>query len=261
MRKIRVRRAGSTALAVLSFVAAVLAVLYGVFTVAKEWDFPSASFWTAQGAAGPALPLIFVLGGVAVVWVAIETQLLRVRLRRDNRLEALEEYLQSLVLNFYEADATKLPYNKLAAHIWRVRRRWFLGREVLQRVVTYKPDGKVPASGVEWCEGKGVVGMAWGEMMPYTVNLADLQDAYSRGTFDTLPEAKRLGLSAGEFKRVKHYWAVYVAPLRDKDNGDLRGVATVAVIQDGSFAALARAARAAAVDEPVTAIEALVREM
>lgn len=240
----------------LTLLSAGAAFVYGIFLIAKD---AAPDFWTT-GTGSEFVWLISLAGVLGVFAAALSTLALEWLLRRDRRKEALEEYLETLLLNFYRHRRSDLQYDSLAGHIWKVRRRYkgLVGQEVLQRVVTYKPDGMVPTSGVDWCQGKGVVGLAWSQTVPFTVNLTDLQEAFADGTFVALPAAERLNLTAAEFERTKHYWAVYVAPLLEPKKGRLRGVVTVAVVREGRYSALSSAAKAHSVDMPVNLIRDVI---
>lgn len=236
-----------------------VAAAYATIEVLREREIPDGAFWK-MGPAAPYSTVITVSGLIAAALVAFDSWRNRRRVFVLERRNDLEASAQSLVLHFSVASGIHVRH--LTSHVWVVSRLpW--RRDTLRRLARFSLDPRVPMSQVEWKRGKGAIGRAWVEQLPYSVNLRSLQELHKSDPkgFPDKPEDDRLGLSDAEFRSSGHYWAVFAAPLRHERKGTLLGVATVESTEPNRYQRFQKAARSDAVGTDVTAVARLVREL
>lgn len=241
------------------WIAVLIAPTYSILEVLRQRQIPDAAFWTT----GPGHEYRLVLaaaGVISVIYVTVESLMQRRRLADNDRVRAVEELTQSLLLNFHEA--SKIPITALIAHVWK-ENRGLVRDGTLKRIAIKKLDSRIPVSGVTWTRKKGALGRAWEVRDSFTLDLEPVHVLFDAGrnAFNTADPDDRLHLTYDEFRKVRHYRSVYVAPLFNQDNGEVIGAVTVGCTETGLSERLKTAGEKPAVDEPLTAIERLVRQL
>jgi hypothetical protein len=109
----------------------------------------------------------------------------------------------------------KVEINDLAAHVWLCRDDGTFDRKAFFTL----PEQR-KSSGIVWCRGKGVAGMAWEGNEDLRSDLrrlhADLDKLGQEG-FDQLPAKARHGLIAAEINSSRQYTGVCAMRLFSRD--------------------------------------------
>jgi hypothetical protein len=156
----------------------------------------------------------------------------RVRARMEKDAE-LREICINAALPF--AEALGVTPRELTVHIWEIR--GLVGIRHLARRAAFRLHDFDPAS-VIWHKGKGALGVCWKRERPYVVDIAFLDQARDEESFCTLPQEERLGLTWGEFERLRHYRSTLVVPLRRRPGSALWGILSVSSLVDGKVSDL-----------------------
>lgn len=110
----------------------------------------------------------------------------------------------------------EVELNQLAAQVW------LCGKDgsFADRVRFFLPHSRT-SSGVGWCRGKGVAGVAWATRKTWVVDLQPLHkraEDLGEDQFDALPTGERYGMTHAELKATEAYTCILAIPLFTADN-------------------------------------------
>ncbi|HEX8120737.1 MAG TPA: hypothetical protein VF549_05650 [Solirubrobacteraceae bacterium] len=209
---------------------AVLSTLFlAVATLLAGQDQPDDTYWDAWGA--PFILRLAAVGYIALFtfWKWLDARLEKeqkkraeasaARLEADANLTAACQTIAALIVGYCAAATppVAVAIDELATQFWVPRVR--AGSEVIERVARFVLWDR-PGSGVVWTKGKGIVGHAWANAAPFSLDLRPLRAKLALGeaAFNALPEAERLGMSYADVTKTKLYTGIAVRPLFDPDD-------------------------------------------
>jgi hypothetical protein len=139
----------------------------------------------------------------------------KARRQAVERRQQLHTFLASSLV--YIARHSGADWETTGVQAFLVKRRWLRETHVAEAKVRLRP---IPASGVQWTKGKGLIGRCWETRQPQFVDLAaHFADYEQLGAedFGRLPEATRFGLTFDDFQRLKgKYGIVAASPIVDE---------------------------------------------
>ncbi|MEU5068827.1 hypothetical protein [Streptomyces virginiae] len=200
-----------------------LLLVASVSMVARQYAFPSKSFWDPIWSGRPYIPIILIIViGLFGAFTPFQSFV-------ENRRKDSKAAIRQEILNHYgKLTAIALQVNPpialqdLGLHVWRIRRS--LRHPVhgfLQRVATYRL-GTTPATRTfAPPKGTGVVGLCWKRNEEVSMDVEELADRLGDQEAFELHQATHgaesvMGLTWTDFQRVRHRGAVFASPIRGR---------------------------------------------
>lgn len=243
---------------------AALAAVFGTAMLARQLSWPLSKTWWDQ-TEPTLLPILFVLGSVAVGTTAINAVVLGEARRKDRRHRLIETYCRTLLISIDDVCSHAVPAISLSGHVWVISSRSLLNLfrklpDALHRVATYKLNMR-PSSSVTWIKGRGAVGRCWATEQILVADLAPLHASAAAGQagFDALTDEERWGITWAEFQQTRAYWSILVFPLKDPA-GKFLGCVSIDCSERGSYSCLQTAASSPGVETSVGLIMDALRE-
>jgi hypothetical protein len=228
-----------------------------VLRQAESASWPSQEFWSGW-------PGFVVVGAqlIAALLLSVQVSWLAWRLRSRRRLRNVQRAAQVLFVMVYkEATDRKLDASKLAVHVWKIKpSRLWRHDEELTRVARFRllEHNK---SNIRWTRDKGVLGRAWREDSPVTVDLRPLRKAARHeSTFYGRSEEARFGLTFQEYRHAKHYFAIHARPLYDPRRR-IMGMVSIDSMQGDAADFLEHAVEGEHIEQAVAAVESALQEL
>ena len=177
-----------------------------------------------------------VLLATAVVWQGIDAEIERRRVRR--RTELTNEINKLMFPTWYKirsAARDRATRERIGVHVWMVPTwHWHLVPEVIRSVTPEKlrsrlwtprmwrachyrlKDDQHDGTDIRWTRDIGAIGRCWRDRELQYFELPSLwgPDELSEPHWNQLPEASKLGLKYGQYKRIRmKYFSVHVVPI------------------------------------------------
>jgi hypothetical protein len=188
-----------------------------------------AGSWDARGTW--LIVALLVTGLVPFVQAVIAERGEKARRKALELESALQSYLVTSLI--YIVRHCGADWHKTGVQVFRVRRRLKVRRSRPFRILrplrlwTEEHDrttkvrlAAIPSSGIEWTEGKGVIGRCWATRQPEFVDLSrhfGPYDGYDETQWNSLSEEDRYGFTYQDFLRTKgKYGFVAAVPIIDR---------------------------------------------
>ena len=157
---------------------------------------------------------------VAVVVLAVSSARTLLRNFIGQRSLAEERRVQNALKTAYVqiVELSGIDYRDVGLHAFLVRRhRLRPWRQRLVRVGRWRLKSTPPLTGIEWAQGKGLIGRCWELRQNVGANLAEEWglEELSEAEWESLEDALRYGFSYDEYLRVQAYGAVVAVPILD----------------------------------------------